>query len=153
MPNTETMKTLIFDSYCSEVMIGITSQFKKLQILRLIDWQFLFGEYFPLIKSQCLKELDLSGSHQIEFEYINNLVSQNAESLRVLRVDGENISGSEFNDLVETIEGLETFWVYYAQNADRSLLLALWKHRNMLKKLVLRKNEEFQEDDFDTLFR
>lgn len=31
-------------------------------------------------------------------------------------------------------------------------MLSLCKHRNTLEKLVLRKNEEFEGEDFDTLF-
>ena len=148
----DTMETLIFDSHCNEVMIGLTSSFHMLKTLKIIDCNYLEGEYFPLIKSNCLQELDLSGSHQIEYEHILNLVRNNATTLNTLKVDGENIDGTEFNELVESIDCLVNFSVYFAQKADKSLLLALCKHRESLENLVIRKNEEFEEEDFETLF-
>lgn len=105
----DSMRSLVFDSYCSEVMIGLTSSFHLLQKLHIIDCNFLDGEYFPLIKSECLQELDLSGSHQIEYEHILTLVRQNYKTLHTIRVDGENIHEAEFNEIAEAADHLKVF--------------------------------------------
>lgn len=148
----ESMKTLVFDSHATEIMVGLVTSFHNLETLELIDCNYLEGEYFPLIKTQKLRKLNLRGSHQIGYEHIQNLVVNNASTLRVLKIDGENISGDDFTVLIENIEELEQLSVYYANEASASLLKALAAHRNTIIKLKVRKNENFLSEDFSHFF-
>ena len=148
----DSMRTIIFDSMATEIMIGLVSSFYNLETLKIIDCSYLQGEYFPLIKTERLRELNLSGSHQISYDKIFDLVKNNNESIRSLKIDGENIEGDQFSDLVKTIKVLEELCIYYANEAYSSLLHSLSKHSETLVKLVIRKNENFESDDFEYLF-
>ena len=148
----DSMKTIIFDSMASEIMVGLVSSFYNLETLKIIDWSYLQGEYFPLIKTDKLRQLNLSGSHQISYDKIFDLVVNNNETLRVLKIDGENIEGDQFSKIVKTIKVLEELCIYYANEAYSSLLHSLAKHSETLVKLVIRKNENFEAEDFEFLF-
>lgn len=132
----ESMKEIIFDSSANEIMVGLVSSFYKLQVLKIVDCNYLEGEYFPLFKTEQLRVLNLKGSHQISYEHILNLVKSNSATLRSLKIDGENVSGDEFSDLVDSIDVLEEFHVYYCNEAYPSLLKSLMSNSKVSLFLV-----------------
>ena len=144
----ESMRIIKFDSYAIEIMIGLISCFHSLTELNIVDCIYIEGEYFPLIKANWLKKLNLSGSHQIWWEHIQFIVNNNFETLRSLKLDGENMEGGKLTEIIKKINVLEELWIYYGNLVSSDLLHALIKHSRTLKKLIIRKNENFLEQDF-----
>ncbi|CAI2364143.1 unnamed protein product [Moneuplotes crassus] len=143
----DSMKVLKFDSYCTEIMIGLIAGFYNLEELKISDCIFLEGEYFPIVKTNCLKKLNLSGSHQVESSHIQMLVENNSETLRSVKLDGEGMDGEELTEIIEKLNILEELCIYYGNSASSELLKVLLKHNQTLEKLVIRKNDNFLEQD------
>ncbi|CAI2366065.1 unnamed protein product [Moneuplotes crassus] len=148
----ESMKVVKFDSYGTEIMVGLISGFKNLEELKIVDCIYLEGDYFPIIKATCLQKLNLSGSHQIESSHIQMLVERNSQTLRSLKLDGENIDGEELTQIIAELKTLEELCIYYGNSASSDLLKVIAKHSQTLKKLVIRKNENFLEQDLVFFF-
>jgi len=148
----DSMKYLTFEANATEVMVGLISSFYNLEVLKIIDCSYLEGEYFPLIKTQKLKWLNLSGSHQINYDCIYRLVKNNSSTLRELKIDGENMESDQFSTLIDTMEVIEDLFIYFASSAKSDLLMLLSNHRNTIQKLVIRKNEYFESKELCEFF-
>lgn len=134
-------------------MVGLISGFVNLTEVNIMDCLYIEGEYFPLMKTTCLKKLNLSGSHQIGSEHIMNIVENNSETLRSLKLDGESLEGEKLTEIIQKINILEELCIYYGNSVSSDLLHELCKHSETLKRLVIRKNDNFLKQDFIFLFK
>ena len=80
------------------------------------------------------------------------LVRNNQKSLRSILIDGENLSSSEYEQILTGTEGLEEFCVFYAHEANATLIDELRKHIGTLRKLVIRKGDSFERQVLQHFF-
>ena len=59
--------------------------------------------------------MDLKGSYNIEFKTINLIVQNCKNSLKEIKIDGENMSGDQINTIVSNFRSnfIEVFHLYF----------------------------------------
>ena len=104
-----------------------------------------------------IHSLDFSGSYSIESKYLLAAVKSNMESLKSLRIDGENMSEEDVVQLVQNIkeDSLTSFRLYFGSDVEDEFLLLLQSRlsQTALVDFKLRKGTQFSAEALLAFFQ
>jgi len=109
-------------------MLEVLWTANNLEELHLLHCKYVTGICLgQLVAQNKLHTINLAGSYSIESNYLLEAAMNNKDSLKVVRLDGENMSESDVIELLQHIkkDSLESFRLYFGSEVEDEFLLLL----------------------------
>jgi len=136
----------------SDIATGHLAQLRLLQNLDLFNCKYVLPEHIVNIAKNCvgLEKINLGEVTHLNDESIDTLLRLRKSTLKVLILDGEDLSDNAFSNL-SGCDKLEEFDLSFAENLGSSVLKEISK-LTKLKRLKYSRGKLLMKNDFKSAF-
>lgn len=133
-------------------LIGNLIPMTKLTKLKLNNIKFTSAEFINLLQCK-LEYIDLRECMEFKIEDFSNYLLQNSNSIRTLKLDGENSSLFQLIHLIPNMNALRELTISYCENLDDNFLIMISLISEQFTKLTLRKLRNISRTGFISFFQ